>query len=202
MGRYLERLQPQGLPKLTKVPPETFVSDLEKVLTQTDKSPSVSFVSDECRPDYEDRSDLPSAPVGEVEERTRHISELTKLTEGSEVLLTRMPVVLAGKDSRPFDPQNLAATEQHAAAIAAITLPDNGAAYALFKEGFDTATKIKKQLATEGHDISRSTIMSKIPPGLSPDGGGARPIDDELSQIEKVYNDVVVEIGRRCSVGE
>jgi hypothetical protein len=42
-------------------------------------------------------------------------------------------------------------------------------------------------------NVTARAEMSKIPPGPSPDGGGARPIDDEHSHFEKAYNDVVVE---------
>jgi hypothetical protein len=42
-------------------------------------------------------------------------------------------------------------------------------------------------------NVTARAEMSKIPPGPSPDSGSARPIDDEHSQIEKAYNDVVME---------
>jgi hypothetical protein len=42
-------------------------------------------------------------------------------------------------------------------------------------------------------NVTARAEMSKIPPGPSPDGGGGRPIDDEHSQIDKIYCDVILE---------
>jgi hypothetical protein len=75
---YLTRLKalnekkhlPDELTKLTKAPPEPFVSDLDKVRTETDKSPSVSFVSDQGRAvsqniaDWEERAAIVEYEAG------------------------------------------------------------------------------------------------------------------------------------------